>query len=74
LALPVLSRGDKGISVLAMQAVLIARGFKCGWWGADGDFGSATEDALKGFQKHCEIEADGICGSETWAYLLGVRT
>jgi hypothetical protein len=74
LALPVLSRGDKGISVLAMQAVLIARGFKCGWWGADGDFGSATEDALKGFQKHCEIEADGICGPETWAYLLGVRT
>lgn len=71
--LPVLARGDRGQSVLAMQAVLIARGCKCGWWGADGDFGAATEAALKKFQKDCGIEQDAICGPETWAYLLGVR-
>lgn len=73
-SLPVLNKGDRGISVLAMQAVLIARGFRCGSWGADGDFGTATEQALKMFQAHCKIDADGVCGPVTWAYLLGVKT
>lgn len=72
--LPVLARGDKGLSVLAVQGVLIARGFKCGSWGADGDFGPATEAALKSFQNHCRVEDDGVCGPVTWSYLLGVRT
>lgn len=71
--LPMLARGDKGLSVLAMQAILGARGFKCGWYGADGDFGPATEEALKKFQRECKIEDDGVCGPVTWAYLLGVK-
>lgn len=71
--LPVLAKGDKGTSVLAMQAVLIARGFKCGWCGADGDFGADTEKALLDFQRHYGLEADGVCGPATWACLLGVR-
>lgn len=76
--LPVLANGDTGTAVLAMQAVLGVRGYKCGsygygGWGADGEFGPATEAALKNFQKRCGIEDDGVCGPVTWAYLLGVR-
>ena len=73
-SLPVLARGDRGETVKAMQAVLIARGFSCGGWGADGDFGAATEQALTAFQKSCGIEADGVCGPVSWTRLLGVRT
>lgn len=70
--LPVLRHGSRGLSVLAMQAVLIVRGFDCGPDGADGDFGDNTEKALKAFQEECLIDADGICGPVTWACLLGV--
>ena len=70
--LPVLRHGSRGLSVLAMQAVLIVRGFDCGPDGADGVFGDNTEKALKAFQEECRIDADGICGPVTWACLLGV--
>ena len=70
--LPVLRRGSRGVSVLAMQAVLILRGWPCGPEGADGDFGPATEAALRRFQCENGLEEDGICGPATWAALLGV--
>lgn len=70
--LPVLRRGDKGESVKAMQRLLIANGYNCGGYGADGDFGAATEKALKSFQKAKGLAVDGICGPATWASLLGV--
>ena len=73
-ALPLLGRGDRGESVLAMQAVLLARGCGCGPDGADGDFGPNTEAALKSFQRDAGLASDGICGPATWAALLGVRT
>lgn len=72
--LPMLRKGMyKNLSVLAMQAVLIARGFSCGPDGADGDFGQNTEKAVRAFQDHYKIKADGECGPITWGYLLGVR-
>ena len=71
--LPILRRGMmRNLSVLAMQAVLIARGFSCGPDGADGDFGENTEKALLAFQEHYKLKADGECGPITWGYLLGV--
>lgn len=71
--LPTLHKGDKGESVRALQILLIGRGIKCGWWGADGDFGSCTESAVKEYQEKNGLTVDGICGQHTWFSLLGVR-
>ncbi|MEZ8210943.1 peptidoglycan-binding protein [Vibrio bivalvicida] len=49
-----LSKGSKGIEVKAIQKALIDLGFNLGSAGADGDFGKATESAIKQFQKAYE--------------------
>lgn len=70
--LPRLKKGSKGASVQALQILLIGYGFPCGTWGADGDFGNATESALKDYQSQKGITADGLAGEETWKALLGI--
>lgn len=70
--LPVLNKGSKGTSVKALQTLLIGYGHFCGGHGADGDFGSGTENAVKEYQKIHGLTADGIVGSKTWAKLLGL--
>lgn len=70
-AVRVLRRGMEGADVKTLQAALIAYGFSCGAAGADGDFGSGTEAALKKFQTKYNLGADGIAGSGTWGKLLG---
>ena len=67
-----LRKGDKGNSVKALQHLLIGRGFSCGGWGADGDFGSATEVAVIAFQRSADLGADGVVGKMTMGALLGV--
>lgn len=67
----ILKRGMKGADVKTLQAALIAYGFSCGSAGADGDFGSDTEAALKKFQTKYGLGADGIAGNRTWGRLLG---
>ncbi len=67
-----LKRGMEGADVKTLQAALIAYGFSCGAAGADGDFGSGTEMALKKFQTKYGLGADGIAGKGTWGKLLGV--
>lgn len=69
--LPMLERGSKGEYVRAMQLLLIGRGCGCGPDGADGDFGPATEAALRRYQAENGLDADGICGNLTWQKLLG---
>lgn len=71
--LPELARGSKGEAVKAMQYLLNGRGCSCGMYGADGDFGPATEAALLAFQRRNDLEADGICGNASWAALLGMK-
>lgn len=71
--LPTLQKGDKGETVRALQILLIGRGVKCGWWGADGDFGNCTEAAVKEYQEKNGLTVDGISGQNTWYSLLGVR-
>ncbi len=68
--LPVLQRGDTGEAVRAMQILLRGRGFGVGWYGADGEFGAATEDGLRAFQRVKTEETDGVCGERTWSRLL----
>ena len=66
-----LSKGMDGNDVKTLQAALIANGFSCGTAGADGDFGNATDAALRKFQTQYGLGADGIAGSGTWSKLLG---
>jgi hypothetical protein len=71
-SLPVLSKGCKGDSVKALQVLLIGYKYSCGGYGADGNFGSATEDAARRFQKANGLVVDGCVGPATWNKLLGV--
>lgn len=70
--LPQLSRGAKGNTVKALQILLIGKGYSCGSYGADGDFGSITYNAVIAFQKANGLVVDGIVGLATWSKLLGV--
>ena len=69
---PVLKKGSKCPTVKALQILLEGYGFFCGTWGADGDFGSATETALKSFQKAKGLTQNGQAGEEVWKRLLGI--
>lgn len=75
--LPLLTIGDKGPYVIALQTLLIARGYDCGnkpligVEKPDGDFGRATERAVGFFQSKCELpDIDGEVGGDTWSALL----
>ena len=65
-----LQRGMTGKDVEALQGILIAKGYSCGSYGSDGDFGDKTHDAVRNFQTDRKIEVDGICGQQTWKELL----
>ena len=69
---PLLKKGSSGSSVKALQILLIGYGFSCGSWGADGEFGSATEAALKAFQKAKSLTPNGQTGEKVWKALLGI--
>ena len=62
--------GDKSEAVRAAQLLLIGRGFRCGYYGPDADFGPATKTAVMRFQASRDLSADGIIGDKTWARLL----
>ncbi len=70
LNLPVIEYGDASMWVKLMQTALIGRGFNCGWYGADGEYGQQTKIALFQFQQKNGLEADNICGRATWKKLL----
>jgi peptidoglycan hydrolase-like protein with peptidoglycan-binding domain len=62
-----LRRGSKGPDVLEVQKALnTMRGRLV----LDGDYGSATEEAVKGLQREHGLAADGIVGPQTWALLF----
>ena len=65
----VLGIGSMGDDVKAMQGALIALGYSCGKWGADGEFGAATQAALRAFQKDNRIDPDGTFGQPDLAAL-----
>lgn len=62
-----LRKGDEGEDVKALQANLIKLGINCGKYGADGDFGSATEAAVEEFQKRNGLTVDGVYGPKSHA-------
>ena len=73
LTLPVIEYGDASMWVKLMQTALIGRGFNCGWYGADGEYGQQTKIALFQFQQKNGLETDNICGQATWKKLLEVK-
>lgn len=66
-----LQKGCRGEDVRALQILLIGRGYSCGSYGADGDFGGATDAAVRAYQKAKGLEVDGVVGSATMGSLLG---
>lgn len=61
-------RGDDGQEVMAIQKRLVELKYNIGT--IDGDFGSATENAVKRFQADRGLEVDGIIGSATYKALM----
>ena len=70
ISLPTVRKGDSGNAVKILQLVLVAYEYNIGKYGADGDFGSDTESAVRQFQKNSGISVDGIVGNDTWSELL----
>lgn len=68
----ILSKGCKGEDVRALQILLIGRGYSCGIAGSDGDFGSATDKAVRKYQKAEKLTVDGKAGPDTMGSLLGL--
>lgn len=67
--LPVLRKGSSGSYVTLAQTKLIQQGYSCGAYGADGKFGTATDNAVRAFQADHGLTPDGIIGVKTWAAL-----
>jgi len=63
----VLRRGAKGEDVKQLQTRLRSHGFPT--LAVDGDFGPATEAAVRHFQSERKLVVDGIVGPQTWAAL-----
>lgn len=67
-SLPMLRKGADGTQVSALQALLNVKA------GAgltvDGDFGPATDGALRSWQAGAGLQSDGICGAASWKALL----
>lgn len=68
--LTTLCKGSKGEQVKTLQRLLMTMGYSVGVYGADGDFGGATEGAVLAFQNAKGLGVDGIVGQNTWNRLL----
>ena len=66
---PTVRKGSKGDAVRELQTMLLKLGYDLGPCGIDGDFGKATEAAVRSFQSDHRLAVDGICGKNTWAEL-----
>ena len=65
---PALSIGATGIDVKRLQRLFVEMKI-LSYDRIDGNFGSATESAVKDFQSGNGLSADGIVGPQTWAKL-----
>lgn len=61
----IIKNGMEGEDVRQLQSILIQLDYDCGRWGADGDYGDASELAVRSFQKDEHISVDGEVGPIT---------
>jgi hypothetical protein len=61
-----LRMGSSGAKVRELQALLVRAGYAVT---VDGDYGPATRDAVKDFQKAQKVTVDGVAGPETFRML-----
>ena len=66
----ILRNGSEGADVRELQSMLIQLGYDCGRWGADGDYGDATEMAVEKFQRDHSLNVDGEAGPDTIGVLI----
>lgn len=62
-----LVKGDEGDDVKELQQNLIALGYDLGSYGADGEFGSKTDAAVRAFQQAEGLGVDGKFGAKSLA-------
>lgn len=68
----ILKNGSEGEDVKTLQLYLVGLGYDIGKWGADGDYGDATELAVMRFQQAHGLDDDGDYGPLTHAKLMEV--
>ena len=61
----ILKNGMDGEDVKELQTMLIQLDYDCGIWGADGEFGDSTQQAVERFQTAHGCAVDGEVGPET---------
>lgn len=66
----VLKYGDEGEDVRELQTDLMKLGYDLPKYGADGDFGSETERAVRRFQREHELPEDGVMDDEDYSALF----
>ena len=64
-----LQNGCKGSDVTELQKTLMSLGYSLPKYGADGDFGTETENAVKAFQKNNGLTINGIVNTNMFALL-----
>ena len=69
-ACPNLRVGMSGNITRNVQYMLATKGYNIGSYGADGIYGNATKNAVINFQKDHGLDADGICGRNTFERLF----
>ena len=67
-ATPTLRQGSRGAAVSSLQNRLRAHGYNVS---VDGDFGPATANAVRSFQRAKGLGVDGVVGPATWSALNG---
>lgn len=60
--------GDQGSEVAEIQEKLASIGYDVT---ADGDYGPATSEAVKAYQRGHGLDADGMVGASTYSLLMG---
>ena len=69
-----LQKGSEGSDVKELQEALLALGYSLPKYGADGDFGTETQKAVKAFQSASGIDDTGIFDETSFKLLTEVRS
>lgn len=67
---PLLRQGNISTYVIILQDALNALGYSTNT--LDGIFGSATRNALMNYQRSNNLNADGVCGCQTWRRIVSM--